>query len=66
MGGFNKQKKSSGVYPSLDSAIRPVLHCDEVPIPNRVNGFIRTRDRFDGGDPNRKMTHFRRQRRRKF
>lgn len=33
MRGFNKQKKATWVYPSLDSAIRPVLHCDELPVP---------------------------------
>ena len=31
--GFNKKKKSLIEYPNLPSAIRPVPHSDELPIP---------------------------------
>ena len=32
--GFNRAKKKMCVYPDLESARRPVLHCEEVPIVN--------------------------------
>ena len=31
--GFNKKNKSKIQYPNLKSAIRPVPHCDEIPVP---------------------------------
>jgi hypothetical protein len=31
--GYNKKTKSKIVYPSLESAIRPVAHSDEIPVP---------------------------------
>lgn len=30
---FNMHKKKDWIYPNLESAIRPVLHCDAVPVP---------------------------------
>ena len=33
MSGWNQHKKKSWHYPSIDSAIRPVAHCNKVPIP---------------------------------
>ena len=33
MKGFNHFKKSNWFYPDLESARRPVLHCDEIPVP---------------------------------
>ena len=32
MRGFSKHKKNSWIYPSLESAIRPVLHYEEIPV----------------------------------
>ncbi|KAI6650637.1 hypothetical protein LOD99_7687 [Oopsacas minuta] len=32
MKGFNRHKKRMWSYPDLDSARRPVLHCEEVPL----------------------------------
>lgn len=31
--GFNKKTKSSIVYPDLPSAIRPIIHSEDVPVP---------------------------------
>ena len=31
--GFNAKNKNKIVYPDLESARRPVLHCKEVPVP---------------------------------
>ena len=31
--GINKKKRKSLLYPNLPSALRPVAHCDEIPIP---------------------------------
>ena len=31
--GFNAKNKSKIEYPNLPSAIRPVAHCDEIPVP---------------------------------
>ena len=31
--GINKKKRKSLIYPNLPSALRPVAHCDEIPIP---------------------------------
>ena len=31
--GINRKNRTSLTYPSLDSAIRPVPHCEELPIP---------------------------------
>ena len=31
--GFNKKARHKISYPNLDSAIRPVPHSDEVPVP---------------------------------
>jgi len=33
MRGYNMHKKNIWIYPNLDSAIRPVLHCEAVPVP---------------------------------
>ena len=33
MKGFNRFKKSNWIYPNLESARRPVLHCDEISVP---------------------------------
>ena len=33
MTGFNKHKKANWQYPSLDSAIRPVAHSEDLPVP---------------------------------
>ena len=33
MSGWNRHKKNSWYYPDLESARRPVPHCEEVPIP---------------------------------
>ena len=33
MRGFNMYKKKTWIYPNLESAIRPVLHCEAVPVP---------------------------------
>ena len=33
MKGFNRMKKSAWFCPDLESARRPVLHCDEIPVP---------------------------------
>ena len=33
MKGFNRIKKSTWFYPDLESARRPVFHCDEIPVP---------------------------------
>ena len=33
MSGWNRDKKNSWYYPDLESARRPVPHCEEVPIP---------------------------------
>ena len=33
MKGFNRFKKSTWIYPDLESARRPVLHCDEIHVP---------------------------------
>jgi len=33
MKGFNRFKKGSWFYPDLESARRPVLHCEEIPVP---------------------------------
>ncbi|CAK8672735.1 unnamed protein product [Clavelina lepadiformis] len=32
--GFNRRNKSNIKYPNLKSALRPVPHCDEIPVPN--------------------------------
>ena len=34
MRGYNMHKKNTWIYPNLDSAIRPVLHCEAVPVPS--------------------------------
>ena len=31
--GINRKKKNPLVYPNLESAIRPILHCNEIPVP---------------------------------
>ena len=31
--GFNMYKQKTWIYPNLKSAIRPVLHCEAVPVP---------------------------------
>ena len=31
--GINKKKHKSFIYPNLPLALRPVAHCDEIPIP---------------------------------
>ena len=31
--GINKKKRKSLIYPNLPSTLRPVAHCDELPIP---------------------------------
>ena len=31
--GINEKKRKSLIYPNLPSALRPVAHCDELPIP---------------------------------
>ena len=31
--GINKKKRKSLIYPNLPSALLPVAHCDEIPIP---------------------------------
>ena len=33
LAGINKEKRKSLLYPNLPSALRPVAHCDEIPIP---------------------------------
>ena len=33
MAGFNRQKRKTWSYPNLESALRPVPHSDEIPIP---------------------------------
>ena len=33
MNGFNKNKKKTWQYPNLESAIRPVAHSEELPVP---------------------------------
>ena len=36
MRGFNMHKKKTWIYPNLESAIRPVLHCEAVPVPTFI------------------------------
>ena len=31
--GFNRRNKSNIKYPNLKAAMRPVPHCDEIPVP---------------------------------
>ena len=31
--GINRKNRSSLEYPDLESARRPVAHCDEIPVP---------------------------------
>ena len=31
--GFNRHKKKSWIYPDLESARRPVPHCEDIPVP---------------------------------
>ena len=31
--GINKKKKNPLVYPNLESAIRPIPHCNEISVP---------------------------------
>jgi len=31
--GFNRHKKNTWNYPDLEFARQPVLHCEEVPVP---------------------------------
>ena len=31
--GFNRHKKKSWIYPDLESARRPVPHCEDIPLP---------------------------------
>ena len=33
MSGWNQNKKKSWHYPNIDSALRPVAHCPEIPVP---------------------------------
>ena len=33
MKGINRKKKNPLVYPNLESAIRPIPHCNEIPVP---------------------------------
>ena len=33
MTGINRKNQSSLKYPDLESARRPVAHCDEIPVP---------------------------------
>ena len=33
MKDFNRFKKSTWIYPDLESARRPVLHCDKILVP---------------------------------
>ncbi|GBO16541.1 hypothetical protein AVEN_150121-1 [Araneus ventricosus] len=37
--GYNKRSKSNIVYPNLKSAIRPVAHCENIPVPTRPEAF---------------------------
>ncbi|GBO28158.1 hypothetical protein AVEN_66673-1 [Araneus ventricosus] len=36
---YNKRSKSNIVYPNLKSAIRPVAHCENIPVPTRPETF---------------------------
>ena len=31
--GINRKNRNSLVYPNLDSAIRPIPHCNKIPVP---------------------------------
>jgi len=31
--GINRKNRNSLVYPNLESAIRPIPHCNEIPVP---------------------------------
>ena len=31
--GINRKNKNSLVYPNLESAVRPISHCNEIPVP---------------------------------
>ena len=31
--GINRKKKNRLVYPNLESSIRPIAHCNEIPVP---------------------------------
>ena len=31
--GTNRKNRNSSVYPNLESAIRPIPHCNEIPVP---------------------------------
>ena len=31
--GINRKQKNLLVYPNLESAIRPIPHCNEIPVP---------------------------------
>lgn len=37
--GYTKQSKSNIVCPNLKSAIRPVAHCENIPVPTRPESF---------------------------
>ncbi|GBN35087.1 Tau-tubulin kinase 1 [Araneus ventricosus] len=37
--GYNKRSKSNIVYPNLKSAIRPIAHCENIPVPTRPEAF---------------------------
>ena len=51
--GFNAKNKSKIIYPNLPSAIRPVAHCDEIPIPiyKESNPDEEITDKSDKGMP---------------
>jgi len=47
---FNKRNKKVLVYPNLKSAIRPLLHSSELPVPhppNTLNKFIQSDEEED-------------------
>jgi len=48
--GLNNKKRKSKSYPCLKSAIRPVLHSSEVPIPLFSGFSLKDGDKSDDGD----------------
>ena len=55
--GLNNKKRKSKSYPCLKSAIRPVLHSSEVPIPLFSGFSLQDGDKSDDGDNDDDIIH---------
>ena len=58
--GIGKKNRQNFSYPSIPSAIRPVLHSDEFPLPV-FNGFLSSEDEETGSEEERMDMEYKKQ-----